>query len=129
MVLFYSCGRGIAIRIGLGIIYTIILAFVFLLFFMAFIMSDFGKDTVIRAEMSPNSIYLAEVIDDDQGALGGATLVNVTRQNRDLYLIIGSIKKDAERIYSGRWGESFGMTLRWETDNILYINENRYVIP
>jgi hypothetical protein len=92
-------------------------------------MSDFGKNTVIRAEMSPNSIYLAEVIDNDQGALGGATLVNVTKQNRNVYLLIGDLKKDAKEVYYGRWGESFEMTLRWETDNILYINENRYIIP
>ena len=129
MVLFYLCECGKAIRIGLWIIYTIILTFIFLLFFIALIISDFGKNTVIRTEMSPNSIYLVEVIYNDQGALGGATLVNVTRQNRDLYLIIGSIKKDAERIYAGRGSDSFGMTLRWETDNVLYINENRYVIP
>ena len=129
MVLFYSCGRGKAIRIGLGIMYTIMFAFIFLLFFMAFIMSDFGKNTVIQAEMSPNAIYLAEVIDSDQGALGGASLVNVTKQNRDVYLLIGNLKKDAKEIYYGRWGESFEMTLRWETDNVLYINGNRYIIP
>ena len=129
MVIFFSCGSGLVARIGLGILYTIMLAFVFLLFFVAFILSDFGENTVVSAEMSPNSMYLAEVIDSDSGAAGGASFVNVTRQNRDVHLLIGSLKKDAKEIYHGRYGESFKMTLRWETDHILYINEDRYIIP
>ena len=78
--------------------------------------------------MSPNSVYIAEIIDSNQGALGGATLVSVTRQNRNISILIGELKKDSKVVYSGRWGEFETMTLRWETDEILYINENRYEI-
>jgi hypothetical protein len=128
MIVFFSCGRRITVKIGLGIIYSIIMLFVCFLFFVMLIFSDFGKNTVIKSEMSPNSIYLAEVIDNDQGALGGATLVNITQQNRDINLLIGKLKKNPKQIYYGRWGESFEMNLRWETDEILYINEKRYLV-
>ena len=77
------------------------------------------SSAVIKSEMSPNSVYLAEVIDADAGATGGSTLVKITRQK---YF------RKSRIIYRGRWGEGERITLRWETDEILYINENKYVI-
>lgn len=128
MIVFFFCGRGKAIKFGLGIIYSILLAPVFFMLFIMIFFWNFGVNTVMKYEMSPNAVYLAEIVDSDQGALGGNTLVNVTPQNQDLNLVIGKLKKDPVRIYTGRWGEFETMTLRWETDEILYINENKYAI-
>ena len=128
MILFFSCGRGKAARIGVGIIYCILLFFMCVIFFFAIVLSDFGKNTLVKSELSPNSKYLAEVIAMDSGALGGDTVVNVTRQNRDINLFFGELKKDPKRIYHGRWGEFYDMTLRWETDEVLYIDGTRYLV-
>ena len=128
MVLFflYKCGK--IIKIILGITYFILIVFMFLIFYTMVFFKDFSSNTLIKSEMSPNSIYLAEIIYNNQGALGGNTLVNVTHQKRDINLLIGKLKKDPKLIYRGKWGEFETMALRWETDEILYINGNKYDI-
>jgi len=122
MIVFFSCGRGKAVKIGLGITYTVLVASIFFILFMwvfFFTFFNLSSDTVVKSEISPNAVYLAEIIDNDQGALGGATIVNVTRRNRNINILIGELKKDPQMIYYGRWGEFENMTLRWETDKIL----------
>jgi len=128
IVLFFSCSYNLVINIGLGIIYTAIHMLIFFVLYIMMIFANFGENTVMKSEISPGSIYIAEIIASDEGAMGGSTLVDVTRLNRDINLfIIGELKKAPKRIYSGRWGE-FDMALRWENDEILYINEIRYDI-
>lgn len=80
--------------------------------------------TVKKSVMSPNAVYSAEVIDADAGATGGSTRVEIIPQT----LFAGVFKKPRKIIYYGKWGEAFSMTLRWETDEILYINETKYII-
>ena len=128
MVIFFACGRGKTVRIVLGILYSLLLLYVSFLMFLLLMFSDFGENTVVKAGISPNNTYLAEIINADQGAMGGSTIVNVTRQNRDINILIGKLKKDPKRIYTGRWGEFYDMTLRWETDETLYINAQRYSV-
>ena len=128
MVLFFSCGRGKAIRIGLGIIYSAGVLILFFMLFIAFLFSDFGENKVVASVVSPNDKYVAEIVSIDQGALGGDTVVNITRQHRDINFLIGKLKKDPKRIYHGRWGEFYDMVLRWETDNILNINDIKHDI-
>ena len=129
MMIFFLCWSRKTVRIVMGIIYNILLAFICYIFLsMIAIFSDFGKNTVIKSELSPNAKYLAEIIDVDSGLLGGSTVVDVTKQNMGINLFIGELKKDPKRIYQGRWGESFDMTLRWETDEIIFIDGGKYII-
>ena len=128
MVLFFSCGRGKVTRISMGIFYSVGILFLCFMFYIALLFSDFGENKVVTSVASPNDKYLAEIVSIDQGALGGDTVVNITRQHRDINFLIGKLKKDPKRIYHGRWGEFYDMVLRWETDNILYINDIRYYI-
>ena len=128
MKIFFSCGRGKVIRIGLGIIYSILLLFICFRIFLMLIFSDFGKNTVEKSELSPNAKYLVEAIYVDSGALGGDIVVNVTQQNQDINLLIGELKKDPKRIHDDVWGEPVVWALRWETDEVLYINEVRYLV-
>jgi hypothetical protein len=132
LMLFFACVGVRVVRIGLGIVYSIVLIpllsilFIILLFGVVFSsLPSFGSRTVVRSELSPNSIFLAEIVDSDAGATGGSTLVYVIPLNSDLNLFIGTLKKDSQRIYRGRWGEFETMTLRWEGDKILYINEKQ----
>jgi hypothetical protein len=137
--LFFAYVEVRVIRIGLGIIYSIVLipvlamSLVGIFFAVLYSLSShepssFVSRTVVRSALSPNAIFLAEIIDADAGATGGNTLVYVIPLNHDLNLFIGTLKKDSQIVYKGRWGEFASMTLRWEGDKILYINEKQYVV-
>jgi hypothetical protein len=139
LILFFACVEVRVVRIWLGIVYSIVLipvlAMLLVIMLWAILFSSsspepssFVTRTVVRSELSPNSLFLAEIVDADAGATGGSTLVYVTRLNSDVNLLIGTLKKDTQRIYEGRWGEFETMTLRWEGDKILYINEKQYFV-
>jgi hypothetical protein len=125
IILFFAYHHGRISKIVLGIMYavpTLVLLFVLSL---VLLFAGFGKDTVVTSALSPNSVFLAEVIDSDHGATGGSTYVYVARQNFFAKYLVGEFK---EAVYYGRWGESFSMTLHWESDYELYINGERYII-
>ena len=132
LVIFFSYRQRKGVKIGLGITYSVLLIPVSIIFFsimfFSIIFADFSKDETVKSEMSPNSIYLAEIINNDQGALGGNSYVTVTRQNRNFNLLIGKIKKKPKIICSGRIWEFDEMALKWDTDEIIYIGEIKYEI-
>ena len=41
------------------------------------LLGNLSSNTVVKTVKSPDCSYYAEVIDNDQGALGGATYVNI----------------------------------------------------
>lgn len=49
--------------------------------FIALIFGNIGQNTVVQTVESPSGKYYAQVIDSDQGALGGDTLVDVYKKN------------------------------------------------
>ena len=128
LVLFFLYGHEKRIKIGFGIIYSFLLIPISFIFFLIVVFYDFSRNTVVKSEKSPNSLYLAEIIDNNQGALGGSTKVKVIKQNCSINLLLGKIEKNPTVIYSGKWSEFNEMNLRWETDEILYINERKYEI-
>ena len=132
MAIFFSCKMKKAVKIVLSIIYCILivsmLIILFIMLFIATVFANFGIHEVVHSEMSPNYVYLAEIINSDQGALGGNTLVTITRQNRNLNLLIGKFEKVSRTIYITGWGAFGTMTLDWETDEILYINGERHFV-
>lgn len=129
LAIFFSYGHErLFKKVILGTIYSLLSIPILLITLFSITFGDFSKKTVVKSEMSPNSIYLAEIIDNDQGALGGMTYVTVTRLNRDLNILIGMLKKRRTVIYSGEWVDFKGMTLKWKTDETLYINEKEYKI-
>ena len=62
----------------------------------ALVFGNFGENTVTKTVESPGGTYYAEVIDSDQGALGGDTYVNV-HKNSCVDLILFKIKKKPQR--------------------------------
>jgi hypothetical protein len=129
MTVFYKCVSKKGVRIGLGIVYSGIVALIFMALAVSTFFSIFGiraHIAVRQSALSPNGVYLAEVKSADQGALGGSTFVTVTRQNRDIDLFLITFVKAPRNIYTGRWSES--LNLRWESDQALYINEQPYKI-
>lgn len=126
-VFFFGMAR-VSVKIVLGSIYSVLMMLILLLMVLILPFRDFGAVKVVKSRMSPNDLYLAEIIDSDQGALGGDTLVNVTDISRSIDLFFGVLQKNPMRIYTGDWGEFDTMVLQWETDHILYINGERYTV-
>ncbi|MDO4357298.1 MAG: hypothetical protein Q4E13_12400 [Clostridia bacterium] len=115
---------------GFDIILSALLAFsacavlcIFLLFF------NFGEVSVVRTVSSPNHALIAEVIDSDQGALGGDTLVNVRRAAPIIRLGIGELTLLPVRVYTGEWGEFSTMEIEWQSDATLLIDGTPYFVP
>lgn len=95
--------------------------------FFAFIFENFGKITVVQTVESPCGTYYAQVIDHDQGALGGATRVNVYEKPK-LNVILFRIESNPQKVYVGRWGEFKTMQIHWKDDHCLVINSVEYEI-
>lgn len=122
MVLLFACTHSSGRQAVLGAIYSIFLLVpTLLLLFLAILVSDFSHNEVVRSASSPSDVYVAKVILNSQGALGGGTLVRVTCQNSKVNLFVGILQRPPDRIYSGRWGEFYNMQLYWETDEILHV--------
>jgi hypothetical protein len=87
-----------------------------------------GQNTVVQTVESPNATYRAEVLDIDQGALGGDTVVDVYETNKHYKLFLFTISKKPQRVYIGNWGEFKSMRIRWEDEHYLVINSRKYHI-
>lgn len=94
--------------------------------FFALTFGNIGQNTVVQRVESPNGKYYAELIDSDQGALGGDTLVNV--YEKGVNLLILKIAKKPQNIYHGEWGEFENMEIYWTGDNSLAINSVEYYV-
>lgn len=98
-----------------------------LLCFLFVLLGDMSKNTVVETEESPSGKYYAQVIDNDQGALGGATIVDVYKK-RGINILLFKIQKKPERVYLGEWGEYEDMEIYWKDDKCLVINSDEYDI-
>jgi len=95
--------------------------------FIALIFGNIGQNTVVQTVESPSGKYYAQVIDSDQGALGGDTLVDVYKKS-GINLILFKIEKKPQRVYFGEWGEYNTMQIYWKDDRCLVINSVEYII-
>ncbi len=95
--------------------------------FLALFFGNIGQNTVVKSIESPNGAYYAEVIDSNQGALGGDTLVDVYK-NKTINTVIFKIKKKPQRVYYGEWGEFEDIEIYWKNENCLIINSVEYKI-
>lgn len=77
--------------------------------------------------LSPDRTYYAEVINVDQGALGGDTVVYVHR-SRGVNLFLLSFNKTPQEVYIGEWGEYKTMQIEWKNENCLVIDSKEYDI-
>lgn len=95
-----------------------------ILLFLPFM--GFGARTVIARELSPDSVLCAEVIDDDQGALGGATRLMVYRFDKSFSIGSFELRKSQKELRSGPWGEF--ESLSWQDSEHLSMNGKTYEI-
>ena len=94
---------------------------------IALVFGNIGQNTVVRSVESPDITYRAEVIDSDQGALGGDTLVDVY-ENKGFDAFFFQVAKKPQRVYWGNWDEFEDMEIYWKNENCLVINSREYVI-
>lgn len=83
-------------------------------------LNSIGTDTVRGTYTSPEGTYRIEVIDSDQGALGGDTVVVVYYEKPIVHLGIVKIMKDPESLYIGDWKED--IRISWVDDDTVVIN-------
>lgn len=88
---------------------------------------NFGVNTVVDTICSPSKTYYAEIIDSDQGALGGDTVVYVHKSSK-LDLLIMTVSKTPQRVYIGEWREYETMQIQWKNEQCLIINSKEYVV-
>lgn len=101
----------------------------FVLFF-SFIMMTFGiigQNTVVKSIDSPSGNFYAQVIDSDQGALGGDTIV-IVYEKRGIDTFIFKLEDKPQRVYLGEWREYESMHISWKDDKCLLINSVEYEI-
>jgi len=94
---------------------------------VALTFGNFGHNTVIQTLDSPNGTYRAQVIDNDQGALGGATLVEV-QDTRKFDALLFTVEKESVRVYTDSWRAYETMQIQWQDDDTLLINGMDYPI-
>lgn len=133
-ICFCSCcylairyGKPVALKIT-GFVLSALMVFPICFFgFIALVFGDLGENTVVQTVESPSGAYYAEVINSDQGALGGDTLVDVY-ENKEIDALIFKISKKRQRIYHGEWGEFENMTVYWKNENCLVVDSVEYTI-
>lgn len=113
------------IALVLTVIFSIPVGFIG---FLCVLFADFGHVAVVQTVESPSRKYRAEVVDVDQGALGGDTLVEVYDNRKHFNLLIFTISKKPQRVYMGEWGAFKNMKINWKDDDCLIIDSKEYEI-
>ena len=89
---------------------------------MGIVFGGIGQNTVVRTVPSPQGTFVARIVDSDQGALGGDTLVEVQQSGKSLDMGIGVFTPAWVRVYAGEWGEFQNMQLAWADEQTLVID-------
>ena len=125
--LFFASVRLIVLKVVSGVLSGIL---IFPLVFISFLVGTFGNisaNTVVDTIPSPDGGYYAEVVDSDQGALGGNTLINVY-ENSGFSVGIFHVVKKPNRVYTGEWREYQSMQVFWRDEHCLMIGSTAYPI-
>lgn len=94
---------------------------------LIFVFAGFGQSTVVEMIPSPDDERWVEVVDNDQGALGGATVVRVC-EDKGIDAVVFKVQKNPKRIYVGEWREYLELDIRWKDDDCVIINSKEYVV-
>ncbi len=114
-------------KIILSVLTPLVISTLVFVSFVYMLLDNFGVSTVVNDIPSPNTRYYAQVVDVDQGALGGNTAVDVL-ENREIDLGVCEFSDIPERVYIGEWGEYKDMEIYWKNDDCLIINSTEYIV-
>lgn len=114
---------------GMKIAFTIITLIVGIIvagwLFLNAVFGGVGLLSVVYSKESPDGKYIAEIVDDDQGALGGSTIVRVTRKE-SISFGVGNIHKDPTVITVRRWGMWDDIEFEWVDEDTLLVDGTEY---
>lgn len=127
-VMLIKYAGSIFLKIISAAVSLIFIGFLLYFSFIDAIFQDFGRRTVVKSIDSPQKRYTAEVIDNDEGALGGDTLVEIKENGKDVDLFVLKLTKAPIRIYTGDWGEFETMQTAWTDQHTILINGKEYSI-
>ena len=120
-------GKPVSLKIVTLVLFALMILPIGFISFIALIFGNIGLNTVVQAVESPSGKYYAQVIDSDQGALGGDTRVDVY-QKSGINVVLFRIEKKPQRVYMGDWGEYKTMRIYWKGEGCLVINAVEYEI-
>ncbi|MBQ8359008.1 MAG: hypothetical protein IJX37_03700 [Oscillospiraceae bacterium] len=120
-------GQPQVIRVGALVLTASLLLPVGLFCAMMLAVNAAKVDTVVQTVASPNGTYYANVINSDQGEMGGNTFVKVY-ESRELDAVVFKISKKPQLVYTGEKGEFENMELAWNGEDSLLINSVEYKI-
>lgn len=118
-------GKPLSLKITALVLSAIMILPIGFFSFMTLTFGNFVQNTVVKTVSSPSGKYYAQVIDSDQGALGGDTHVDVY-QECGINALLFRVEKNPRRVYFGDWGEYENMKIYWKDDNCLVINSVEY---
>lgn len=119
--------KGKAGKIAASVLCALMTAFILYFSFIMLTFGIIGKNTVVRTVDSPDGSFYAQVIDSDQGALGGATVVKVY-EKREIDAFIFKLEDKPQRVYVGKWTEADNIKIHWKDENFLVVNSVEYEI-
>ena len=122
-----KCGKPLLLKTAALALSALMVLPVGVFCFIALTFGNIGQNTVVQTAESPSGKYYAQVIDSDQGALGGDTLVDVYEKSK-INVGLFKIEKKPQRVYTGDWGEFNTMQIYWKDDDCLVINSAEYEI-
>lgn len=120
-------GKPLSLKIAALVLSALLMVPMGFFSYISLFFGKIGQNTVVQTVESPSGKYYAQVIDSDQGALGGDTLVEVY-QKPEIRTLLFKIEKKPQRVYSGDWGEFESMQMHWKSDQCLVINCVAYEI-
>ena len=112
----------------LGVLVPSVLILLPTMLFMLFLPFTLGYRMTVRTVISPEKTYRAEVIEVNEGALGGDTIVEVYNIHKEFDGMVFLFQKEPQEIYRGNWGLFETMKLEWESEQILKINGRAYEV-
>ena len=115
-----KCGRRIPEKI-IPLILTGTMGMYILIFS---VLGSIGVRIPVRSLPSPDGSRCARIINSDQGATGGDTLVEVVEETN---LLLYRVEK-RQRVYVGPWGHWETMQIRWKNDHCLVIDGTEYEV-
>ena len=120
-------GKPLALKIVALVLSGLLALPVAFIGFIALIFGNIGQNTVVQSLESPGGKYCAQIIDSNQGALGGDTLVEV-HEKGGVNAILFRVEKAPQLVYVGEWGEFENMQIYWKDDACLVINSAEHEI-
>jgi len=124
-IILVKDARPIWLQIIVAILSCLIGCLLVLFVFFDMCFGNFVGRTIEKVVYSPEGTYVAEVINSDQGALGGNTLVDVSCL-KNINLLICQFADSPGNVYRGKWLDFETMEIYWEDDDTLVINDKVY---